>query len=274
VGRSTTYTTCEAFTIDSNGATMPLNIDTELAGQVANGIGKIRTDVNSAFTTDIVATQYYLYLGKGDSSDIVYFEDSGDTVLYRTTQDLSSDVANLDVSRIEGNLHSNISTDDNIQVYNDAHCTTLISSEDVNIDTADSNIYSRYYNSDGTGHIYLKVREGNYRECIDTNIADAIAATNNYDLNYLIYGNLGGDVNVVKLDLGRDSVNEIDANIDETTTPHSYKIYFNGFDGNKNVDITFLYNSTTRLTRTGKTVTGGDYNEKHTLTQNRETMTQ
>ncbi|GEM_PF-2856036 len=253
--RASTFATCQSFDLDANGGTMPLNIDVEVEGEVPTGVGKIRTDVNSAFTADISANQYYIYAGKGDASDIVYFEDGGDTVLYRTTQDMSGNVASLDIGRIDGNLHANISTDDNVQVYNDAHCVTLRSSEDVNVDTANSNVYSRYFYSDNAGNIFLKVREGNYRECISVEEGDQKATIKNYDLNFLVYGNLGGDVNVIKLDLAQDGTDEIDANIDETATPNTYKIYFDGKDGNATFDINFYNVGTKRLQLAGKDAT-------------------
>jgi hypothetical protein len=250
-----TYATCaDAFADADYTATRATthDFDVEVAGTAHTDLVRVGVDRNNnniytgtkeAWTTPDGSGVYYLFVDASDDSggtdEVLYCinddvnndcSDAGDLKLQRT-KDLASDKT-VNVGRVTGDLHANLQNThagDNVAVYSDNACSSLVSSEDV-IGAAIGASYTQYYEQNGASN-YLKVSDqnadGTYTSCGQVVTWGVYGDPQVDDADVLVAGGVPDDVDSVKIDVNKDGSVLIVGNVVETAVD-SYKIYFEG----------------------------------------------
>jgi len=152
------------------------DVEDDAGGGVPADIALITTDMavgadtSVVFSTVLHTTNLYdMYTDLGAASQTIYFQKPAATNVY--SKAIASNVLGddaIDVAKVSGTAHADISTGDNdlFEVYSDATCTTEVSAIDAN---GAASAYEVYFEEEGSGAWYIKVTQDNggttYESC-------------------------------------------------------------------------------------------------------------
>ena len=160
----------------------------------------------------------------------------------------------FDAIKVVGDLDSDFADkpEDNIEIYNDASCTNLLSSEDANITQGAGNDddYEQYARDDGSTKFYIKLIQKDVSDTYTTcgqsfSSPGASGTATGVDATVRVEGTVPSDIDEFQVDADEDGTFELKANMSESyANANTYKLYFIGDDS---ADIRFMAGGNEKL---------------------------
>jgi len=260
------YNSCgNHFTLTNQGAHKDLNI--QVTGTVPDtNISVVAIDLDQDGVDDVNTVTmnsgvYYMFTGSDNAADLMFFSGPylNNTKELSRTKDLTSASTTVNVAMISGSTHAKLNdgdAQDQIKVYSDANCTTLLSSESEEPLAANTPDYNQYYESSGAGTYYIGATAAGtyyigataldkgtaYTSCIKFS-GSGNGASDNINIDRLVDGNVHVDIARVGIDwTTADGVNDVNADVDGT----GYLIFTPSASAGANAKVRF-FNSSGKL---------------------------